>query len=292
MVGRGLIGAATAERLRANGHSVITVSRGGPPDAGHLPCDLTSPGGLRALRARLPEVRCAVLTHGPSDVTWIEGHEAEAEAVHVGVAATLAASGVPTVLVSTDNVFPGDRGLHTPRDRIRPINAYGRVKAKAERVLVDAGAGLALRVSLVYGWTGLAHRATYGKRCLLAALRGEPLRAPVDQSFTPIHVDDVSRVVAALCRSAPPVGVAHLAGPNELSRFEFARCAYRLAGSDPGLVEPCRRRDTPLASRPRFSSLACDDFTRVPDLAGWRPLSPDDGLKLMLATAPRVAEAS
>jgi dTDP-4-dehydrorhamnose reductase len=102
-------------------------------------------------------------------------------------------------------------------------------------------------------------------------------------------VDDVARVVAALCQALRlPVGVAHLSGPDELTRFDFARAAYRLAGADPGLVRPCLRGETEWASRPRYSSLVCDDFGAVPGLTGWRPMSPDDGLRSMLSNRARL----
>jgi dTDP-4-dehydrorhamnose reductase len=286
VVGNGLIGAAVADRLRAAGRPAITVSRNG---AGHLSCDLSAPDGLALLRSHLREVRPGrvVLTHGPSDVTWIERHETEAAAMHVGGAELLAELALPTVLISTDNVFPGDEGARTPDHPVRPGNAYGRLKLTAERALLAAGHGLALRVSLVYGWTGTAHRATYGQRCLESAARNEVLQAPTDQSFTPIHVADVAQVVAALCAADElPVGVSHLSGPEELSRYDFATTAYRLAGADPGLVRPCLRKDTEWASRPRYSSLACDDFAVVP---GWRPMSPADGLRSMLTEAARGA---
>ncbi len=291
VVGRGLIGSATAQRLRSAGRAVVTVGRSGAGD-GHLPCDLSTPDGRRELRDALHRLRprCAVLTHGPSDVTWIEAHEAEAAAVHHGVAALLAGSGVPAILISTDNVFPGDAGGRTPRDPIRPDNAYGRVKARAEAALLS-GDNLVLRVSLVYGWT-TGHRTTYGQRCVESALRGEVLDAPVDQSFTPVHVDDVARVVTALCLApVPPSGIAHLAGPEELSRHDFAAIAYRLAGADPALVRPCRRCDTHWASRPRYSSLACDDLAALTGLPSRPPMSPARGLRLMLATAPSTAVA-
>ncbi|MEU4690731.1 sugar nucleotide-binding protein [Actinoplanes sp. NPDC023714] len=288
IVGNGLIGAACAATLRGSGHPVITVARRGEPGPGHLSCDLTDAGGRAALARLLRDRRPArvVLTHGPSDVTWINAHEREAADTHAGVADLVAGSGVPAVLISTDNVFAGDRGHHRPDDPIAPANAYGRIKARAERAVVEAG-GTALRVSLVYGWAGPAYRETYAGRCLLAAAAGRPTDAPVDQEFTPVHIDDVRTVVAAHCAAATvPGGVAHLAGPEQLSRFAFARLAYRLAGADEDLVRPCSRAGTEWATRPRFSSLTCDRFDDLPGLAGWSPIPAEQGLARMVAEMP------
>ncbi|BAL88437.1 putative NAD-dependent epimerase/dehydratase [Actinoplanes missouriensis 431] len=294
IVGNGLIGAACAATLRGSGHPVITVARRGESGPGHLSCDLTDAAGRAGLARLLRDRRPArvVLTHGPSDVTWINAHEREAAATHTGVAALVAESGVPAVLVSTDNVFAGDRGHHRPHDPIAPANAYGRIKAQAEQAVVEAG-GTALRVSLVYGWAGPAYRETYGGRCLLAAAAGQPMDAPVDQEFTPVHIDDVRRVVAALCAAGTlPGGVAHLAGPAQLSRFAFARLAYRLAGADENLVRQCSRAGTEWATRPRYSSLSCDGFDHLPGLDGWSPMSAARGLALMVAEMPATVGAA
>jgi dTDP-4-dehydrorhamnose reductase len=110
------------------------------------------------------------------------------------------------------------------------------------------------------------------------------MSAPTDQIFTPIHVRDVATVIAAVCRSPGQLtGIQHLAGPGQLSRYEFARLAYCLAGADATLVRPCLRRDTEWACRPRFSSLACGTFGCLPGLATWRPMTPEGGLREMLA---------
>lgn len=286
VVGRGLIGSAVRDRLARSGCPVVTVSRESRPGPHHRARDLATPEGRAALRADLAELapRHVVLTHGPSDVTWMQEHEDEAAAVHCGVAAAVVDAAVPTVLVSTDNVFAGDRGGVRAGDPIRPGNAYGRIKAETERLLAAADSTLALRVSLVYGSAGARHRPTFGQRCLAAASRGEKMRAPDDQFFTPIHIDDVAEVIARLCLAPDrPTGVRHLAGPDELSRYEFAVLAYALAGADPALVQARPRAATEWASRPRFSSLATSDFSEVAGLAGWAPMTPADGLRRMLA---------
>lgn len=289
IVGHGLIGAAIPALLRAAGLRTVCVGRRQRELPGYLAIDLASEAGRAVLEATLAELqpRCAVLVHGPSDVTWMDLNEAAAAAVHCGVAEIVARSGVPSVLVSTDNVFPGRRGGYRPDDPLDPANGYGRVKARAEEILLASGTTLVMRVSLVYGWAGPGLRATFAERCLTAAAEGRPMSAPTDQAFTPIHVRDVAAVTAAVCRAAVPVtGVDHLAGPVELSRYEFAQIAYRLAGADPMLVNPCLRQHTVWVCRPRFSSLSCGSFTGLPGLAWWRPMTPEEGLREMLATRP------
>jgi dTDP-4-dehydrorhamnose reductase len=290
IVGHGLIGGALHARLLdVCALPVLCAGRRYRELPGYRAVDLAAEGGRAALAQAVTELRpgCVVLVHGPSDVTWIDANEAAAAAVHCGVAAVVARAAAAAIMISTDNVFAGTRGGHRPADPVSPANGYGRVKARAERILLAGRASLVLRVSLVYGWHGPGQRATFAERCLTAAAEGRPMDAPTDQVFTPIHVQDVAAVTAAVCRSAGQLtGIRHLAGPDELSRYDFARLAYRLAGADAALVRPCLRRDTEWACRPRFSSLACDAFTGLPGLAGWRPMTPEEGLSEMLANRP------
>lgn len=294
IVGNGLIGGAVRALLVAAGVPAVSIGRRRADAPGYLAQDLASQAGRAVLQAVLDDLRpsCVVLTHGPSDVTWIDQNPAAAAAVHRGVAAIVARCGAPAILVSTDNVFSGTRGGYRPDEEAEPGNAYGRIKAGAERLLLAGGQALVLRVSLVYGWAGPGQRATFAQRCLDAAAQGRAMSAPTDQVFTPIHVADVATVIAAACRPGgqsagiQSAGIRHLAGPAELSRYEFARLAYRVAGADAALVRPCLRQDSEWACRPRFSCLECGDFTGLAGLTAWRPMPPDAGLREMLATRP------
>ena len=299
IVGNGLIGRAVGTMLTTQRVPVASVGRRRTELPGYHALDLASDAGRDALRSVIDDLRprCVLLVHGPSDVTWIDTHTTAATAVHHGVAEIAARSGAPVILVSTDNVFPGAHGGYRPDDPVQPPNGYGRVKALAENTVLDGAQtgtpGLVVRVSLVYGWAGAGLRATFAQRCLEAAAEGRPLTAPVDQSFTPIHVRDVAIVLTALCQcpAGQFTGIRHLAGPAELSRYEFARLAYELAGADASLVRPCLRRETEWACRPRFSSLAFDAFADLPGLAAWRPMTPAEGLRDMLAARPAALSA-
>lgn len=286
IVGNGLIGAAVGAMLAAQRVPVTSVGRRRGDQPGYRSLDLADAAGRDELRSVLADEhpRCVLLVHGPSDVTWIDSHTAAAAAVHRGVAEIAAGSGARVILVSTDNVFPGEHGGYRPADPVQPPNGYGRVKVLAENAVLG-GRGLVVRVSLVYGWAGAGLRATFAQRCLAAARQGRPLLAPEDQSFTPVHVRDVATVLTALCQmpAGQGTGIRHLSGPAELSRYEFARLAYELAGADASLVKPCLRMETEWACRPRYSSLAYEPFADLPGLASWRPMTPAEGLRAMLA---------
>jgi len=291
IVGHGLIGGAVRAMLTAQRVPVASVGRRPAGLPGYHGLDLASEAGRDGLRLVLDGLRprCVLLVHGPSNVTWIESNEPAATAVHRGTAEIAVRSGAPVILVSTDNVFPGTRSRYRINDPVVPANGYGRVKSLAERALLGHGRPgaphMILRVSLVYGWAGSGLRETFAQCCLEAAAEGRPMSVPVDQSFTPVHVRDVAAVLAAMCQHPESHGINHLAGPVELSRYEFARLAYELAGADTSLVRPCSRQDTEWACRPRFSSLASGSFAGLP---GGRPMTPAEGLREMLSARPAV----
>jgi dTDP-4-dehydrorhamnose reductase len=284
IAGVGLIGGPLARSLRCDGVSVTTLSRRPVDDGPHVCADLATADGRRQFGDLLRADRPAwtVLVHGPGDVTWVEDNEGAARETHLGAVAC--ATGHRLLLVSTDNVFDGTRSRRSVQARTGPPNAYGRVKLAAESAVLSGDASsVVARVSMVYGGAGSGYRATYAARCLAAASRNEALAAPVDQSFTPVHVDDVVEALSAVVRQGTRERVVHFSGPEELTRYEFACIAYEVAGADPALVRPVRRAATEWACRPRFSSLRSSSAAALG--FAWRPRDPRAGLRRMVGTA-------
>lgn len=283
LVGAGFVGGAIGGELVRRGWSTESVARGGQHQL-----DLATSGGRAALR-RLVTSRgydLLLLCHGPSDVTWCEDHPDEAAQAHAGTAEAVADLGVRVILVSTDNVFPGAHAAYTAADPTDPGNAYGRVKLAAEQAVRRHG-GQVARVSLVYGWSDGSRRRNFAETCLMELRAGHEIRVPYDQVLTPVYVDDVATVVADYATAVgAEQAVVHVAGPQALSRADFARLAARAAGMPEALVLPVPKAETSLACRPDFSGLTCGPFAPGGPLGAFRPLSPADGLAAMVAAVP------
>lgn len=287
VVGSGLLGRAFLQQLTKLGWPADTVARSAA-GAPRYRVDLADAAGRDTLARVIADGRYGrvLLCHGPSDITWCEENPQSAAEVHVGVAKRVADLGTPVLLVSTDNVFPGARADYRTSDATGPTNHYGRVKLAAEQAVL-AGGGQVVRVSLVYGWSR-GHRPTYAQQCLSALAAGERITAAEDQVCTPVHVDDVASAVVALAIDGDrESAVTHLAGPQALSRYAFARLCTAAIGTSPERVVAVPRADTPLACRPPYSGLTTGPFRAAGCLGGFRPIPPAEGLHRMVRTWPR-----
>jgi dTDP-4-dehydrorhamnose reductase len=148
------------------------------------------------------------------------------------LAASCAARGVDLVVVSTNEVFRGDRtdgGGYRADDPIDPPNAYGRSKHAAEIAAAAAYARPSAR-----GRLGIARTAwLYGPpgpdfpvKILAAADRaeaaGEPLRAVDDEWGNPTYAADVADAIVELLAEDAHAGIHHLVNGGVASRAEWA----------------------------------------------------------------------
>ena len=136
------------------------------------------------------------------------------------VARAAAAVGARLVHLSTDVVFDGRKGApYVEDDPPSPVTDYGRAKAEAERRVAAAHPGAVLvRTSLLYG----------------GAAPSKHELAAHDREFTfftneirsPVHVTDLAAALLELAQ-LDVRGPLHLAGPDDVSRAEFAELIRR-----------------------------------------------------------------
>ena len=162
-----------------------------------------------------------------------------------------AESGVWTVVVSTDLVFDGSQAPYDTAAAPNPLSAYGRSKVAAEAAVL-AGQGLAVRVPLLFG------KSFDGRRGATDMLRGagdQRLTLFTNEHRTPLHAADAARGLVDLLADRDRTGIVHLAGPERVSRFEFAQrfCALSGLSSESFSAGECED-----PQRPRDVSLTTD----------------------------------
>lgn len=159
--------------------------------------------------------------------------------------------------VSTDMVFDGEAAPYHEASPHTPNTAYGRAKARAEDVVREtAGPALVVRTSLLF------EPATSDPRtaALLDRLaRGEPVILFTDEVRCPAHVGDLAAALwrtleDALTGRSPLPPVAHLVGPEPMTRYEFGVALLGALGRETAGVRAGTIAESGLA-RPRDLTL-------------------------------------
>lgn len=142
------------------------------------------------------------------------------------LAGTLAARDIDLVLVSTNEVFSGQRtdGVgYTEADEPHPVNVYGQTKLEAERAAkgaYDGGNGRLwiVRTAWLFGKAG----NDFPEKILRAADRAgdRPLRVVDDEIGTPTESKDLAVAIIDLPNLAPDI--YHLVGRDRLTRHAWA----------------------------------------------------------------------
>jgi dTDP-4-dehydrorhamnose reductase len=267
--GSGQIGGWLLRALAARGHDAAGTYATAPLP-GLTPLDA---GDLDATTSWVRAVRPDVVFY-PAGFTWVDGCERDPQRardsnlVEPLRVARLAAEGgglARFVYFSSDYVFDGALGPYTEDDRPNPLSVYGQVKRDAELAILEelGDRALVVRTTWVYGPERQGKNFAYQLSRVLAA--GKPLFCPLDQLSTPTYGPDVAAAAVGLVEQGRS-GLVHVAGPEVISRVDFARTIAEAFRLDPSLV--IARTTAELgqgAARPLNSGLL------TPKLDDWLP---------------------
>ena len=188
--------------------------------------------------------------------------------------------GIRLMSFSSDLVFDGSKGApYVESDTPAPLNAYGRAKLEAERLILDhAPDALLLRTAAFFGpWD--PHN--FVAQALEHLRRGQHWAAAEDQWVSPTYVPDLAHAALDLLVDGES-GIWHLSNQGAVSWHRFAQMAAEAAGLDPGLVQGLPTSALgQLARRPRYSVLTSERALLMPKL--------EDGLARYVVDCERYA---
>jgi dTDP-4-dehydrorhamnose reductase len=191
------------------------------------------------------------------------------------VAAAAASQGAPIIHLSTDYVFDGKKvGAYVESDAVNPRSVYGRTKLEGELSVAEANERhIVLRASWIYSPFG----NNFVRTMLRLAAERDRLRVVDDQVGCPTYAPDLAAAILAIARLAGNsgwkteyAGVTHIAGPDALTWYGFAReiingAAQRGGRSVP--VDPISTLEYPTpAERPANSCLSTARLETVFDI--------------------------
>lgn len=207
-----------------------------------------------------------------TNVDAAERHWQEAEAVNAAGAGNLAraaaAHDAPIVHVSTDYVFDGRKpSAYRESDDTNPINRYGASKLAGER---QVGQGNPRHLVVRTAWLYSPFGQNFVSRLLSAAASGRSCGIVADQIGNPTSALDLAEALLVITRRLAgrdrdaPTGIYHLASPEPMSRFEWARLIVGLSArvSGPSCpIEAAATSDFPTtAARPLRTALNSGRF--------------------------------
>ncbi len=273
--GSGQVGGALLGEARRRGLNAVGTYRTSPTPG------LTAwGGGLDALAGLLDafDPWGVVYAAGMNNVDASEGNEVEADRWNAGVPAEIArrCRGCRRfAYFSTEYVFDGCSGPYGEEEVVNPLSTYGRSKARGEAAVLSADpSALVLRTTVVYGPE--AQEKNFVARLRRELGRGERMRVPRDQVSSPTYNEDLAARTLDLL-AAKASGIWHVAGPEVMDRFAFARLAAATFGLDPALLEPAATGELgQLARRPLQAGLRTDKLRAAFGPAAMR--GPREGL--------------
>lgn len=193
---------------------------------------------------------------------------------------------IPLIHVSTDFVFNGSsKQRWTETDLTEPLNAYGRSKLLGEIAIRRT---LEQHIILRTSWVFSAHGNNFVRTMLELAKTRRELSVVQDQIGCPTPAADLAQaiieIVSAIRAGNGRFGTYHYSGAGAVSRYEFARTIFKLAGD----LVPERPKVKPVmtaeyhsaARRPELSVLDTQKIMRDYAIASmpWT-----NGLKRVLA---------
>lgn len=269
IIGNGFVGSSIARKLRDEDNDVTLAARHCRDEA--LPwiqCDATDRAAFQnAIQKTNPDV--LILSHGPSDITWCNEHPEKTMKTHQGIAQN-AISLLPDtykILISTDNVFDGVAEINSEDSPTHPTNAYGIAKLAAEDEFIKNGENsLILRASLVYGWENFPNKPwiNFFTKCVSLLSKGESIDAPIDHWNTPILASNLATALFVLLQHKRR-GLFHLAGPDRISRFDWAKVIADVFELNQQLINPVKKANSRFACRATNSCLNSVRLNRLPE---------------------------
>jgi dTDP-4-dehydrorhamnose reductase len=163
---------------------------------------------------------------------------------------------IPFFFLSSGEVFDGKTGWYRESDEPKPINAYGRTKLEAERMVLQYPRHTVVRIVLTAGTSQGGDRSFVEDMCR-AAKSGNDVTLYADEFRCPLPAGTIARAMWELVGLERP-GLYHLGGTERLSRWDIGEALLPWYPELKGRLVKGSARNHTGAPRPADLSLTCD----------------------------------
>lgn len=226
----GFVGTELVGVIAAGGRPVIgTYARRPPaePACEHVRLDARRRTDVARLIGRLRPWAVVNLAYAQ------DGPETLATTLHAAavIARETAVRRARLLFVSTDCVYSGERGRYGEEDRPAPVTPYGWAKLLAERaVREEIPPATVVRTSLVLRGADPGPPSKHESLVAEAAEGRSDVAFFTDERRSPIAVADLAAALDELTRMPRPPRLLHVAGAEDVSRYELARLVSSARG--------------------------------------------------------------
>ena len=170
---------------------------------------------------QLPNYNCAVFCAAITDMSRCEKEQEKTSNVNVAGTLTfmkkLLINKVYTIFLSTNQVFDGKNPFKKPDSPRKPINEYGKQKAKIEKYIENSSNVAILRLTKV-----IHSKLKIFNRWTRNLSNGIPIYAFTDMTLSPITLEEVVEKIGLLV-SRKSTGIYQLSGETDISYYDYAQ---------------------------------------------------------------------
>ncbi|MCF8057806.1 MAG: SDR family oxidoreductase [Bacteriovoracaceae bacterium] len=221
----GLIGKAVVSELRSR-NKPFTGSCFSRNNNGYEFLDITD---FKSVESFLKEEQpgfvylCANM---PGGVNGCEREVKKAHAFHVQATKNISnlclEIGARLIFISSDYVFSDGSIPYHEDDESRPLNAYGKLKVDAEKVIQETLKDYIIaRTTNVFGWDPETKTPNFFMGLFRKLSDGQEVEVPSCLFGSPTLADDLALALIELAES-DQTGIFHIVGPEFINRYEWA----------------------------------------------------------------------
>ncbi len=166
---------------------------------------------------------------------------------------------IKLVQISTDYVFSGENASYNEKSKPNSVNYYGQTKLEAENIILEAYKlqklenFLICRTTLLYGLAKPFHRGNFFINTYKTLKDNQNVKASTSNITCPTYVNDLALCLKFLIENDHS-GIFHTAGPESISRYEFAKKIAKIFEFNQNSIIPSEFH-TQKAKRPNNSTL-------------------------------------
>ncbi len=226
---------------------------------------------------------CIIHTASIGRVDYIEKNKDEAKKVNMGgmenIIKACKKSGAKLIYLSSNAIFDGNDPPYREEDEPNPLSYYGQLKVNNEIVLKQSGIRYSIvRPILMYGWNLDVERKNPVTWLVDLLKENKPVNIVSDIFCNPLYAKDCADVIWKIIE-LDKKGIFHVAGEDEISRYDFACLTAEVFGLNKDLITPVKNSFFKgIAPRPVNTTYCIDKIKKELNIF---PLGVRKGLEIM-----------